>query len=580
MITSIQLSSILPEYKNIDSSIDEMQNLSRLNILIWANNSGKSRFLRELIKKAAGNFSDDILNISEVKEEYKWILESFHFKSPNNHILENLITWEREFNNLLYTNNSTYLWKAIKEGWSSNYWNIWENNTQRQLTTEITEYSSKYSKMFSWPEYSFQYIPILRGIKPIKWNWSSFEDEDVYKKRIARDYQVSESQIFTWLELYKTIKRLTGSWPSERRKKKEFESFLSKKFFSDKKVEITAIDQDDTIHVMIWDEKDEKAIYNLGDWIGAIINLTFSLFLYEWQKVIFGIEEPETHLHPSMQRILLETLMDKRFSTFQYFITTHSNHFLDMTIDRENISVYTFEKKWEIFEIDNIANDNMKSLELLWVRNSAVFLANCSIWVEWITDRIYLRKILELTQKWKDITYNEDYHFTFIEYGWANITHWGFLDEEDEENLDIDFSRISNKVFLISDRDDSRPWSKKAERIPKLIEKLWNKFYALECREIENLLSPKVLNGILIEDEIIEDEYPFLGYDDYKNEWLWRFLDTKYSTTKYFAESWTIKNKVKFAKQAVKHMESINDLSEEARELWEKLYEFIKSHNT
>lgn len=575
MIISIQLSSILPKYKNIDSYIDEIQNLSRLNIFIWANNSWKSRFLRQLLSNQMWLFIENESTYIPLVDKYFHLLNSFQEWS-NKDILDDLIRSHKE--TILYPYRKN-IRNDIKNAIDSEFGNQKRYDSiytqSKQLSTEIREFARTEDSSMSTSQYKFLYIPLLRWLKPlIKQEWK-FSDDDVYEDRIRKDYSMNWVEIFTWLKLYENLLSRKRSKKSDRRNIEDFEKFLWDKFFQWKTVDITPYKDDDTVHISI--EDNEDPIYNVWDWIGALINILYPLFTHRWEKLIIGIEEPETHLHPSMQRILLETLMDERFSSFQYFITTHSNHFLDMTMDQENISVYTFEKKWEIFEIDNIANDDMKSLELLWVRNSAVFLANCSIWVEWITDRIYLRKILELTQIWKDKTYNEDYHFTFIEYGWANITHWGFLDEEEP----INFKRISNKVFLVSDTDWVIWWDwKKAQRFPKLTTKLWPNFYPLKCREIENLLSPKVLNRILIEDKTITEEDLWLQYNNYKNEWIWRFLNTRYSKTKYATESWTIKSKVNFAKQAVKHMETIDDLSEEAKILWEKLYTFIKSHNT
>lgn len=586
MITSIQLSSILPDYKNIDSAVDEIQNLSRLNIFIWANNSGKSRFLREILLKSWWLFKDSKVDYSGILKSFKdtiskWINqmnkgEVRWWRLPQSRLVD--FYGEYELIDDWFISNKRYpLVDEIKKQLSISPWIFewFENNSDWYLSDIMHKFVNNVTNSHS--SYDFLYIPLLRWLRPlIKQEWK-FTDDDVYLDRIRKDYSMNWVEIFTWLKLYEDLLSRKRSKKSDRRNIEDFEKFLWDKFFQWKTVDITPNKDDDTVHISI--EDDENPIYNVWDWIGALINILYPLFTHRWEKLMIGIEEPETHLHPSMQRILLETLMDERFSSFQYFITTHSNHFLDMTIDRENISVYTFEKKWEIFEIDNIANDNMKSLELLWVRNSAVFLANCSIWVEWITDRIYLRKILELTQIPKDIKFNEDYHFTFIEYGWANITHWWFTDEEEPVN----FERISNRVFLISDTDweDILTWStKKAQRLRQLQTKLDDNFYPLECREIENLLSPKMLKSILIEDEKMTEEDDLLDYEDYKNEWLWRFLDTKFWITKYSTTSWTIKGKVDFARKAVRHIQSIDDLSEEAKILWEKIYAFIKSHNT
>ena len=74
--------------------------------------------------------------------------------------------------------------------------------------------------------------------------------------------------------------------------------------------------------------------------------MTYPLFFNKGKNLKIYIEEPDVYLHPGFQRILIETLLNtKGFEDFQYFFTTHSNHFLDMTLDYKEISVYKFTKE-------------------------------------------------------------------------------------------------------------------------------------------------------------------------------------------------------------------------------------------
>lgn len=119
---------------------------------------------------------------------------------------------------------------------------------------------------------------------------------------------------------------------------------LSKTFFDEKEVALIPKVKDDVLTIKIGDEK-ERPIYNLGDGIQSIILITLPLFLYldiskvRNTNVLVFIEEPEIGLHPSLQRTLIETLLDKRFENFQFFFTTHSNHFLDMQL---KIGIFPF----------------------------------------------------------------------------------------------------------------------------------------------------------------------------------------------------------------------------------------------
>ena len=116
--------------------------------------------------------------------------------------------------------------------------------------------------------------------------------------------------------------------------------------------------KDDVLTIKIGDEK-ERPIYDLGEGIQSIILITLPLFLYldiskiQNTNVLVFIEEPEIGLHPSLQRILLETLLDQRFENYQFFFTTHSNHFIDRQFKNKDVSIYSFDKHVENEESSN-----------------------------------------------------------------------------------------------------------------------------------------------------------------------------------------------------------------------------------
>ena len=84
------------------------------------------------------------------------------------------------------------------------------------------------------------------------------------------------------------------------------------------------------------------------------------------------------------------------------------------------------------FSIEQCNNGDVSLLNELGIRNSSVFLSNCSIWVEGITDRLYLKHYLDLyIVSHKDaIKFRENIDYTFIEYGGSNITHFNFFADD------------------------------------------------------------------------------------------------------------------------------------------------------
>jgi len=67
-----------------------------------------------------------------------------------------------------------------------------------------------------------------------------------------------------------------------------------------------------------------------------------------------------------MQRKLIEVYSKSEFEKVQYFITTHSNHLLDITLDFDkNISTYSFEKESDKKYIIDNRTDNKDILDML-----------------------------------------------------------------------------------------------------------------------------------------------------------------------------------------------------------------------
>src|SRR5690606_21126018 len=116
----------------------------------------------------------------------------------------------------------------------------------------------------------------------------------------------NESQfiIFSGLDMYNYVKECLLGSKDKRDLIREFEQFLSDKFFNDETSLIPRID-DDVLHIKIGDE--EFPIHQLGDGIQSVIILTFQLFLNKNEQMLVYIEEPELHLHVSWQKLLYKT---------------------------------------------------------------------------------------------------------------------------------------------------------------------------------------------------------------------------------------------------------------------------------
>lgn len=614
MLSKIFLADSVPQTQfstSEDSAI--IENLSNLNIFIGKNNSGKSRLIRALFSNNLRyySFEDKIHSYNKIIQEFNQdIHQLFHHFNliqinekdlSANQIPELYYLAERD---IQFSNEVE---KHIKS-FDSRSDRLTANSASpmfgaQQKHDSASTITSLYDKLqksitgldYNQNNYTFDkiYIPILRGLRP-------FSNVDEYEKRTREDYfdkiyedekNIERLKIYTGLTLFEDLKQLLLGSRKDRERVRKFEEFLSKNFFDGNEVNIVPKHEEDVVYVLIGDDHErERPIYELGDGIQSIIILTYPLFFnHDSEKLqLVFLEEPEQCLHPGLQRLLIKTLLD--FPNFQYFITTHSNHFLELMQDFENITLYTVDQDNNKNEnkITNVYSQDNNVLELIGVNNASVFLANCTIWVEGITDRLYIRKFLEIYFKKHDKTWKEDYHYSFVEYGGSNIVHWDFSTNEDEKGDDqegIKALKISNNILLIADRDcdkNGKIPKNKEGRFKKLQSIMDDRFILLESKEIENLLSVEVIESTISkkEDQTISKFTKTKINNDYKYWNLGEWITKKYiGLNRKYVDGNTIYDKTNFAKIAVSNIENYEHLSAQAIELCKKIERFIESKN-
>jgi len=640
-----------------------IRNLSRVNIFVGENNSGKSRFLRKLIftdhkqYEFLPNLADrqeveniiqqfkakitdllikyQISSIYSIESPIKSIIydinESFNnnvkfislgSNNPNNYILNIISELSNCVSSIIDSKHDNIVHYQDKNGTnqnvsSQNFIKIYPQFSEeiKNLAIRFPDILKEKRKNYSTSFYRI-YIPMLRGLR------KTSSGADDYHYRIFQDYfkpqndrdKINHFEIYTGLGMYQSITSMLLGDLNQRKKISDFQIFLRDNFFpSAKDLTIIPIQNQDiepehkVVYVKIGDE-DEFPIYHLGDGIQSIIIYTFPLFKNSDKNLLVFIEEPELNLHPGLQRKLIEVFLDdSKFGNCQFFIATHSNHILDMTLDMDQISVYTFRKKpapatkegatKPTFLVKNVNNDDNQVLSLLGVKNSSVFLSNCTIWVEGITDRLYIRKFFEIYQREKqkngEPIFREDIHYSFVEYGGANITHWSFLDEYNESKekdppKSISVEKLCGRLFLITDKD-----SQKKEPRHKSLEKCLGKerYHCLECREIENVLNEEVILCVIsqYEKKTIDETIEIVGNikrKDYFNKYLGVYIEKKLGDKKIHnyvsTKSKALTDKVNFCKRALHCIDTTENfqLSVEAKTICEKIYAFIKKENS
>lgn len=220
---------------------------------------------------------------------------------------------------------------------------------------------------------------------------------------------------------------------------------------------------------------------------------------------IFLIEEPENHMHPRLQKMFLDYLIEWSNEGKQFFITTHSPFLINFAsqevIDNKNmIGIFKFWKergkgnkkytKWE----DSSGNlrSQREILQELGVKASDVLQPNGIIWVEGPSDVIYVRKWLKLyfdkfQKEKKLIKFTEGVHYQLMWYGGPNLAYhmdflWDSLEAEEAENV-VNLPDLNPNCIFLVDADDFYDKGKESQeknvrtRLKKKLDKFSNAYF-------------------------------------------------------------------------------------------------------
>ena len=316
------------------------------------------------------------------------------------------------------------------------------------------------------------------------------------------------------------------------------------------------------------------------------------------------IEEPELNMHPGLQNLFINTILTNEVlknKNNRYFFTTHSNHLLNLCNKYpEDISIFTLSKTIKNKSVVKSEYKNNQSiLDLIGVFNSYVIMANCSIWVEGISDRKYLMAYLMAYIKDRKLKeYKEDLDYTFFEYAGSNLLHYFFSDDlESIQELEkkIKALSLSNRIFLIADKDKNETKNKRHKKLKKL-EGPYFKYETTGAIEIENTLSSEIIKKILedvlsIPDNVIqnleteESEYEGESLGSYLYEKLNGKINKVPAIKEKNGGTLTSDYKRKFSDYVLRNVESGNinwqmiSSNKHAEKLTKKVYNFIKMNN-
>jgi len=325
----------------------------------------------------------------------------------------------------------------------------------------------------------------------------------------------------------------------------------------------------DKAQIMLTSNDLRLPLSSYGTGVHELIILVTAVLSVE--NAICCIEEPEIHLHPRLQREFIEFIVTE--TSNEYLISTHSPTFINIRDTSDAVQVFHLRLQDGATVGGPVLTDEQSLLALhdLGVRASDILQANCVIWVEGPSDRIYIKRWIGLVEP--SLIEGRDYSIMF--YGGRLLSHL-CVERDKVPNELIHILRINQNAMVVMDSDRDKPRQRLGmtkRRVRAECEQNGGICWVTDGREIENYLPESV---VVATCEIETDRritFSINQYDKFEEKLEEALSEAGAKRLNYAA------NKVKYARKFAQRFE-LDDMSPELRKRIEQVIAKINSWNS